>query len=57
VSQPASGRSFALHEATLVLGLLLRHYHFAKDPAYRLRIKELLTLKPDGFTLRLSRRA
>ncbi|MEW2393824.1 cytochrome P450 [Streptomyces venezuelae] len=51
------GRQFALHEATLVLGLLLRRYDLHADPGYRLRIAERLTLMPDGLTLRLSRRA
>ncbi|MEU6122163.1 cytochrome P450 [Streptomyces sp. NPDC047123] len=51
------GRQFALHEATLVLGLLLRRYDLHADPAYRLRIAERLTLMPDGLTLRLTRRA
>ncbi|MEU5899628.1 cytochrome P450 [Streptomyces venezuelae] len=51
------GRQFALHEATLVLGLLLRRYDLHADPGYRLRVAERLTLMPDGLTLRLSRRA
>ncbi|WP_069885158.1 cytochrome P450 [Streptomyces luteocolor] len=51
------GRQFALHEATLVLGLLLRRYDLHADPAYRLRVAERLTLMPDGLTLRLTRRA
>ncbi|GDY33070.1 cytochrome P450 [Gandjariella thermophila] len=50
------GRQFAVHEATLVLGLLLHRYHLRSDPAYRLRVAELLTLKPEGFALRLERR-
>ncbi|MEV0123117.1 cytochrome P450 [Streptomyces sp. NPDC050703] len=51
------GRQFALHEATLVLGLLLRRYDLHADPGYRLRVVERLTLMPDGLTLRLTRRA
>ncbi|EKX67664.1 cytochrome P450 [Streptomyces ipomoeae] len=50
------GRQFALHEATLVLGLLLRRYELRPDPAYRLRVAERLTLMPDGLRLRLDRR-
>ncbi|HWD06230.1 MAG TPA: cytochrome P450 [Amycolatopsis sp.] len=46
------GRQFALHEAVLALGLLLRRYDFEADPAYELAIAESLTLKPRGFTLR-----
>lgn len=51
------GRQFALHEATLVLGLLLRRYEFRGDPAYRLRVTERLTLMPEGLRLRPERRA
>ncbi|MFH8699478.1 cytochrome P450 [Streptomyces chartreusis] len=51
------GRQFALHEATLVLGLLLRRYEFRSDPAYRLRVTERLTLMPEGLRLNLDRRA
>ena len=50
------GRQFALHEATLVLGLLLRRYEFVADPDYRLRVTERLTLTPEGLRLRLERR-
>ncbi|MCF1592022.1 cytochrome P450 [Streptomyces muensis] len=51
------GRQFALHEATLVLGLLLRRYEFGSDPDYRLRVTERLTLMPEGLRLRLERRS
>lgn len=50
------GRQFALHEATLVLGLLLRRYELRADPDYRLRVTERLTLMPDGLRLHLERR-
>ncbi|MEU0441781.1 cytochrome P450 [Streptomyces sp. NPDC006186] len=50
------GRQFALHEATLVLGLLLRRYDLVPDPAYRLRVTERLTLMPEGLRLGLERR-
>src|SRR5205807_10641084 len=42
--------------ATLVLGLLLHRYDLQPDPDYKLRVTELLTVKPEGFTLRLRRR-
>ncbi|MFD7818227.1 cytochrome P450 [Streptomyces sp. NPDC059785] len=51
------GRQFALHEAALVLGLLLRRYDFVPDPGYRLRVAERLTLMPDGLRLHLGHRA
>ncbi|MFJ3647968.1 cytochrome P450 [Streptomyces murinus] len=50
------GRQFALHEATLVLALLLRRYDLHPDPAYQLKVTERLTLMPEDFRLRLSRR-
>ncbi|MFI1767036.1 cytochrome P450 [Streptomyces sp. NPDC020800] len=50
------GRQFALHEATLVLGLLLRRYELRPDPDYRLRVTERLTVIPDGLRLHLERR-
>ncbi|MFI5666091.1 bifunctional cytochrome P450/NADPH--P450 reductase [Streptomyces sp. NPDC051704] len=50
------GRQFALHEATMLLGMLVHRYRFLDQERYELRIKETLTLKPDGFTLSLARR-
>jgi cytochrome P450 len=50
------GRQFALHEAVLVLGMLLRRYQLAGRPDYRLAVAERLTLMPEGFTLTPSRR-
>ncbi|MEU4154347.1 cytochrome P450 [Streptomyces sp. NPDC026659] len=50
------GRQFALHEATLVLGLLLRRYELRADPGYRLEVTERLTLMPEGLRLGLERR-
>lgn len=50
------GRQFAIHEAVLVLGTILRRYDFTADPDYQLRIQERLTLMPVGFTLSLRRR-
>ncbi|MFI5567202.1 cytochrome P450 [Streptomyces sp. NPDC051740] len=50
------GRQFALHEATLVLALLLRRYELRPDPSYRLRVTERLTLMPEGLRLHPERR-
>ncbi|MFD9939192.1 bifunctional cytochrome P450/NADPH--P450 reductase [Nonomuraea sp. NPDC059023] len=50
------GRQFALHEATLVLGLLAHRFHLTGEPDYDLAVKETLTLKPDGFTLQVEPR-
>lgn len=43
------GRQFALVEATLVLGMLLRRFELAGEPGWEMRVKETLTLKPDGL--------
>ncbi|MFE2141516.1 bifunctional cytochrome P450/NADPH--P450 reductase [Streptomyces sp. NPDC059456] len=50
------GRQFALHEATMLLAMLVHRYRLLDQGRYALRIKETLTLKPDGFTLALARR-
>lgn len=50
------GRQFALHEATMLLALLVHRYRLHDHAGYRLTIKEALTLKPDGFTLTLTPR-
>ncbi|WP_087924577.1 cytochrome P450 [Streptomyces albireticuli] len=51
------GRQFALHEATLLLGLLVHRYRLIDHTDYQLKIKQSLTIKPDGFTLKPARRA
>ncbi|MCD9195299.1 bifunctional cytochrome P450/NADPH--P450 reductase [Streptomyces albireticuli] len=51
------GRQFALHEATLLLGLLVHRYRLIDHTDYQLKIKQSLTIKPEGFTLKLARRA
>ncbi|WP_030607361.1 cytochrome P450 [Streptomyces fulvoviolaceus] len=51
------GRQFALHEATMLLALLVHRYRLHDHADYRLTIKEALTLKPDGFTLTLTSRS
>ncbi|AQA06079.1 cytochrome P450 [Mycobacterium sp. MS1601] len=50
------GRQFALHEAVLVLGTLIRRYDLVADPGYTLTVAERLTLMPKGFRLGLRRR-
>ncbi|WEH13639.1 cytochrome P450 [Streptomyces sp. VNUA24] len=50
------GRQFALHEATLVLALVIHRYRLIDHSDYQLKIKQSLTIKPDAFTLRLARR-
>lgn len=50
------GRPFALQEATLVLAMLLQRFELTAPKDYRLEVKETLTLKPDGFTVRVKER-
>ncbi|WP_338776959.1 cytochrome P450 [Metabacillus sp. FJAT-52054] len=50
------GQQFALHEATLVLGLLLKHFDFIDHTDYQLDIKETLSWKPNGFTMKVKTR-
>ncbi|MFF0712340.1 bifunctional cytochrome P450/NADPH--P450 reductase [Streptomyces bauhiniae] len=50
------GRQFALHEATMLLAMLVHRYRLHDHADYALDIKETLTLKPEGFTLTLTPR-
>ena len=45
------GRQFALQEATLVLGMVLQRFELIDHANYQLKIKETLTVKPEGLTI------
>ncbi|MCY7931057.1 bifunctional cytochrome P450/NADPH--P450 reductase CypB, partial [Bacillus inaquosorum] len=45
------GMQFALQEATMVLGLVLKHFDLMNHTGYELKIKEALTIKPDEFKI------
>lgn len=47
------GQQFALHEAALVLGMILKNFELIDHTNYELNIKETLTLKPEGFTIQV----
>lgn len=47
------GQQFAIHEAALVLGMVLKHFELIDHTNYQLKVKETLTLKPDDFTIRI----
>jgi len=47
------GRQFAMHEATLVLGMMLQRFKLIDHTNYELKIKETLTMKPDNFKIRV----
>lgn len=46
------GRQFALQEAVLVLGMILQRFKLFDHKSYELDIKETLSIKPDGFTIK-----
>jgi cytochrome P450/NADPH-cytochrome P450 reductase len=50
------GRQFAMHEATLALGMILQRFELYEPRPYELAVRETLTLKPEGFVLRVSPR-
>lgn len=50
------GRQFAMQEAVLVLGMILQRFELVDSFDYTLKIKESLTLKPDGLMVTLRRR-
>ncbi len=47
------GRTFAMQEATLVLGMILQRFQLIDHQHYQLKIKETLTIKPDGFKIQV----
>ncbi|KAF2179588.1 cytochrome P450 [Zopfia rhizophila CBS 207.26] len=51
------GRAFAWQESLLVIATLLQTFTFTLDnPSYQLRVKESLTIKPDGLRMRAALR-
>ncbi|HYX51254.1 MAG TPA: cytochrome P450, partial [Ktedonobacteraceae bacterium] len=50
------GRQFAMQEATLVLAMLLQRFHLIDHKRYQLKIKQTLSLKPDGLTIQVKKR-
>ncbi|MFI6796326.1 bifunctional cytochrome P450/NADPH--P450 reductase [Streptosporangium canum] len=51
-SRSCIGRAFALQEATLVLSMLLQRFEFRTPRPYDLKVRETLTLKPEGLRIR-----
>ncbi|MCC5885847.1 MAG: cytochrome P450 [Gammaproteobacteria bacterium] len=47
------GRQFAMQEAILVLAMVLQRFELIDHSGYQLRVKESLSIKPDGFKLRV----
>jgi len=46
------GRAFAMHEAALALGMILRRFRLVDHLRYKLVLKETLTVKPEGFKIK-----
>jgi cytochrome P450/NADPH-cytochrome P450 reductase len=47
------GRQFAMQEATLVIGMILQRFRLIDHERYQLRVKETLTLKPEGLKIKV----
>ena len=50
------GRGFAMHEAGLAIGMILQRFRLLDVNRYQLALKETLTIKPDGFRIKVSPR-
>ncbi|WP_052948687.1 cytochrome P450 [Mesobacillus campisalis] len=50
------GMQFAMHEATLLIGMILKHFQLVDQSSYVLKIKQTMTLKPDNFTMSVNLR-
>src|SRR4029453_11414669 len=50
------GRQFAMQEAMLVLGMLLQRFEFVDYLNYELKVKEGLTIKPEGLSIKIKMR-
>jgi len=51
------GQQFAMHEATLVLAMILQRFDLVSAAEYQLKIRETLTLKPEGLKIKVRQRA
>ena len=51
------GRGFAMHEAALAIGMILQRFKLIDIHRYQMHLKETLTIKPDGFKIKVRPRA
>ena len=51
------GRGFAMHEAALALGMILQRFKLIDHQRYQMHLKETLTMKPEGFKIKVRPRA
>src|SRR5712671_4158767 len=47
------GRGFAMHEAALAIGMILQRFKLIDNNRYQMVLKETLTIKPDGFKIKV----
>jgi cytochrome P450/NADPH-cytochrome P450 reductase len=47
------GRGFAMHESALALGMILQRFKLIDINRYQMVLKETLTIKPDGFKIKV----
>jgi cytochrome P450/NADPH-cytochrome P450 reductase len=47
------GRGFAMHEAALAIGMILQRFRLIDVDRYQMHLKETLTIKPDGFKIKV----
>src|SRR5437868_442151 len=47
------GRGFAMHEEALAIGMILQRFKLIDHQRYQMHLKETLTIKPDGFKIRI----
>ena len=46
------GRGFAMHESALALGMILQRFKLIDHTRYQMKLKEALTVKPEGFKIK-----
>ena len=51
------GRGFAMHEAALAIGMILQRFKLIDINRYQLVLKETLTIKPEGFKIKVRPRS
>ena len=51
------GRQFALQEAVLTLGMVIQRFKLIDHNDYQLKVKEALTIKPEGFKIKVEPRS
>jgi cytochrome P450/NADPH-cytochrome P450 reductase len=51
------GRGFAMHEAALAIGMILQRFKLVDVNRYQLHLKETLTIKPEGFKIKVRPRS